>query len=72
MIICHSLDSLGWIELKTPAGKTYYQDSIKKTTQWSRPGAPLPEKKPKAKAPDDHASTVAHDAAKVDDAVGKG
>ncbi|CAN0585666.1 unnamed protein product, partial [Ectocarpus sp. 12 AP-2014] len=26
-----------WIELKTAAGKTYYQNSISKTTQWNRP-----------------------------------
>ncbi|CAN0139370.1 unnamed protein product, partial [Ectocarpus sp. 4 AP-2014] len=33
------VDSLpeGWIELKTAEGKTYYQNSISKTTQWNRP-----------------------------------
>lgn len=33
---------LGWIELKTPEGKMYYQNSITKTTQWNRPGPPEP------------------------------
>ncbi|CBJ27893.1 ubiquitin-protein ligase [Ectocarpus siliculosus] len=33
------VDSLpeGWIELKSATGKTYYQNSISKTTQWNRP-----------------------------------
>eukprot|EP00903_Cladosiphon_okamuranus_P005757 g5709.t2 len=30
----------GWMELKTPEGKLYYQNSITKTTQWARPSLP--------------------------------
>eukprot|EP00752_Nemacystus_decipiens_P003934 g3602.t1 len=30
----------GWMELKTPEGKVYYQNSISKTTQWARPAPP--------------------------------
>ena len=30
----------GWMELKTPEGKVYYQNSISKTTQWARPSPP--------------------------------